>query len=54
MIIALLRNIGYFLAGFRGCQLFSGLSRVALDSFRSFQIVSRFSKYIDVLIKNSA
>ena len=33
--------------------MFPGLSQVFLDGFRSFQVVSRFSKYIDVLIKNS-
>ena len=47
MISLISGNIGYFLAGFRWCQLFV----VILDGFRSFQVVPRFSKYIDVLIK---
>ena len=47
----ILRNIGYLLACFRWYQLFPGLSQVVLDGFRSFQVVSRFSKYVDVLIK---
>ena len=47
----ILRNIGSFLAGFRWCQLFPGLPQWVLDGFRSFQVVSCFSKYINVLIK---
>ena len=34
-------------------QLIRGLSQVFLDGFRSFQVVSRFSENIDVLIENS-
>ena len=33
--------------------MFPSLSQVVLDGFRSCQVVSRFSKYTDVLIKNS-
>ena len=31
--------------------IFPGLTQVVLDGFRSFQVVSCFSKYIDVLMK---
>ena len=59
-------DIAYFLASFRCCKLFParkfslfpalfqivpGWFQVVLDGFRSFQVVPRFSKYIDVLIK---
>ena len=46
-------KIGYFLAGLRSCQLFPGLSQVVSYGFKSFQVFFRFSKYIDVVIKNS-
>ena len=46
------------MAHFRGFRLFPGWFQivpgwfqVVLDGFRSFQVVPRFSKYIDVLIK---
>ena len=32
-------------------QIVPGWFQVVLDGFRSFQVVPRFSKYIDVLIK---
>ena len=40
-------------SGFRWCQLFPGFSEVVVDVFKSFQVVSCFIKYIEVLIKNS-
>ena len=56
----ILEDIGYFLAGFRSCQLFPGLFQivpgwfqVVLHDIRSSQVVTRFSKYIDVLIKKN-
>ena len=53
MIMAHFTKIGYFLAGLRSCQLFPGLSQVVSYGFKSFQVFFRFSKYIDVVIKNS-
>ena len=58
MIWLISEDFGYFLAGFRWCQLFPGSFQIVpgwfqlvLDGLRSFQVVSRFSKYIDVLVK---
>ena len=58
MIWLISEDIGYFLAGFRWCQLFPSLFQivprwfqVVLHVFKSFQVVPRFSKYIDILIK---
>ena len=46
-------KIWLFLDWFQVMSVVCWLVSVVLDGFRSFQVVSRFSKHIDVLIKNS-
>ena len=56
-VLQILEKNLHDMAHLRGYRLFPGLFQivpvwfqVALDGFRLFQVVTRFSKYIDVLI----